>query len=460
MSRAVAVYLRISQDRSGEGLGVERQRAECRAYADRRGWTVAAEYVDNDQSATRGRRPAYRRLLADIEAGAVDGVIAWDLDRLHRRPTELESFIALADVRGLALGTVGGEVDLGTAAGRLHARIMGSVARHEIEHKSERQTAAARQAASLGKPTGGPRPFGYLPGGTALDPVESVALRSAHAALLAGVSLRGVARRWNAEGLSTTRGGRWGATQARAVLLRARNAGLRTYRGQVVGAAQWPAVVDEATWRATVSLIGDPARKTSPGFAVRWLLSGLARCGVCGQVVTSAGTARIRANGERRTVYRCRTRQHVARDARPADAFVTAVVLARLSRPDALALLDEPDRPDTGALLAEAAEARSRLDGLAAAYAGGAVDLSQLRTGSDALHARLRELEARQASSRRAPVLGGLVGAEDVEATWDALPFDRRRAVVDLLVEVVILPATVQGARVFDPRLVEITWRG
>lgn len=461
MPTAVALYLRMSQDRNGEGLGVERQRADCRAYAERRGWQLAEEYVDNDVSASSGKvRPAYRRMLADVEAGAVDGVIAWDLDRLHRRPTELEAFIALADVHQLALGTVGGDVDLGTAGGRLHARIMGGVARHEIEHKSERQTAAARQAAGLGKPTGGPRPFGYSAGGMTLDPDESAALRSAYADLLAGMSLREVARRWDAAGLSTSRGGPWGATQVRAVLLRARNAGLRTYRGDVVGPALWPPVVDEPTWRATVALIGDPARRTSPGFATRWLLSGLARCGVCGLTVSSAGTASNGGGRRRGTVYRCRTRKHVARSAVDVDDLVSRVVVARLARADAVALLDDPDQPDAGALVAEAAEVRGRLDGLAGAYAAGDVDLAQLRTASDALRSRLRGVEARQGTSRRVPVLAGLVGAPDVRAAWDALPFDRQRAVIDLLVEVTIEPVVEQGPRVFDPRLVRIDWRG
>ena len=365
----------------------------------------------------------------------------------------------MADSRGLALGTVGGDVDLGTAAGRLHARIMGSVARHEIEHKSERQTAAARQAASLGKPTGGPRPFGYLAGGMALDPRESAAVRRAYVDLLAGVSLREVARQWNAAGLATSRQGEWASTQVRAVLLRARNAGLRTYRTEVVGPAQWPAIIDEPTWRAAVALIGDPGRKTSPGYAVRWLLSGLARCGVCGETVSSAGTARIRQDGERRMVYRCRTRKHVARDARPVDDLVTRLVIGRLSRSDAAELLVDRDQPDAAALVTEASVIRGRLDELANAYAAGAVDLGQLTTASDVLRARLRATEAKRASSRRAPVLGALVGAEDVARVWTGLPFERQRAVVDLLMRVTIDPAVQNGARTFDPTLIRIDWK-
>ena len=48
---AAAIYARISRDREGAGLGVERQEADCRALAERLGWDVVAVYVDNDISA-------------------------------------------------------------------------------------------------------------------------------------------------------------------------------------------------------------------------------------------------------------------------------------------------------------------------------------------------------------------------------------------------------------------------
>jgi site-specific DNA recombinase len=74
---AAAVYVRISQARDGEHAGVDRQRDDCLALAERQGWTVGEVYTDNDRSAYDGKpRPDYVRMLADIEAGRVDGVIA------------------------------------------------------------------------------------------------------------------------------------------------------------------------------------------------------------------------------------------------------------------------------------------------------------------------------------------------------------------------------------------------
>jgi site-specific DNA recombinase len=83
--------------------------------------------------------PAYERLLADIEAGRIDAVIAWHPDRLHLSPVELEVFIDLVERSGVRVETAqAGRVDLATPAGRMNALMLGTVARYESEHKSDR----------------------------------------------------------------------------------------------------------------------------------------------------------------------------------------------------------------------------------------------------------------------------------------------------------------------------------
>ena len=66
------IYCRISQDRTGEGLGVERQEADCRQLAERLGWQVAGVYTDNDVSAfSKKPRKAFLRLLDDLKNGTI-----------------------------------------------------------------------------------------------------------------------------------------------------------------------------------------------------------------------------------------------------------------------------------------------------------------------------------------------------------------------------------------------------
>ncbi|HEX7425735.1 MAG TPA: recombinase family protein, partial [Mycobacterium sp.] len=80
-----ACYCRISSDPKDKREGVDRQREDTAILCEVKGWQVAGYYVDNDRSASNGgRRPEWERLLADIEAGKIDAVAAWDQDRVNR----------------------------------------------------------------------------------------------------------------------------------------------------------------------------------------------------------------------------------------------------------------------------------------------------------------------------------------------------------------------------------------
>src|SRR5688500_14059474 len=133
-----AIYLRQSRDAAGDGLAVERQRQDCERLAAERGWTVIPGGVltDNDMSASTGRRrPGYERLLELIDARAVDVVIVWHLDRLTRRLADLVDVIDRTEQASVRIATVAGDLDLSTDAGRLVARILGSVTQGEVERK-------------------------------------------------------------------------------------------------------------------------------------------------------------------------------------------------------------------------------------------------------------------------------------------------------------------------------------
>jgi DNA invertase Pin-like site-specific DNA recombinase len=443
-----AVYLRQSRDRDKDGnqtgLAVARQREDCLKLCRERGWEPT-EYVDNDVSAYSGkRRPNYERMLTDIQAGKLDAVVVWDLDRLHRRPIELESFMQLADRHRIALATVSGDTDLSTDSGRLFARIKGAVARAEGERKSARQKRAALQKAQLGQPAKGPRAFGYEGDGITVRENEANALRNAYASLLAGRSMVGIAKDFDAAGFLTGRLGKpFNHSAARAVLVNPRNAGLRAYRGEIVGPAAWPAIVDEDTWRAAHAILTDSGRRRGPGSSARkWLLGGLALCGRCDDGET---TVKVTYRGERDRdgklvrAYRCSKSSHLTREASFCDWRVSERVIYRLSRSDAQDLLIDDDREDLAELRTEQSTLRLRLDQLAEQFADGALGASQLRAGTERLRTRLADLESRMVHIDRAPLLADLVTADDVRKAWEKLSLDRQRAVIDLLYTVTLL---------------------
>src|SRR5881275_473547 len=99
-----AIYLRQSLDRTGEEMAVSRQRKDCPALCQRKGWEPV-EYVDNSVSASTGRRPEYQQMLADIEAEAIGAIIAWHPDRLYRKLTDLLPLIELCNKHHIAIAT-------------------------------------------------------------------------------------------------------------------------------------------------------------------------------------------------------------------------------------------------------------------------------------------------------------------------------------------------------------------
>lgn len=478
------IYLRQSQDRDGEELGVTRQREDARKLADLRGWTVLAEAVDNDTTASgRKQRPGFETVLRAIDNGEAQAVIAWDMTRLTRNRRDTVRLMEAGEKHGSVLAFVrGSDLDLSTPAGRLTADILAGVARHEIEQKSDRQRRAALQAAQQGRRVGGRRPFAYEPDGVTLREDEAQALRVAYDQILRGVPLGRVASDLNAKGflspqLRRSDGGPscWRAQNLRATLLNPRYAGLRAHVTKdlrtsmappkarlagIVGPAEWPEVVAEEVWRAAVALICDPSRANPPRSGVA-LLTGIATCGVCGSLLHGGrqGGTGSRSGTSGYKSYRCRaTYGHVTRRADTIDEYVRGFAVRKLMAPSAIELLHTETGPDVDALRRRAQVLRVRLDTLAVEFADGDLTASQLRAATQRMRDQLRAVESELADAGRVNLFGDIVGAADVAAVWDSWDTDRQRAAVRALMNVRVLPVG-RGIRTFRPESVEIGWR-
>ncbi|WP_210727061.1 recombinase family protein [Sanguibacter hominis] len=135
MTEQPAVYLRISQDRTGLQAGIQRQQEDCLAHAAKLGFTDPQVFIDNDVSAIDGgRRNGYDALVAQVRAG-VTHIIVWHVDRLHRQPREFEDLIDLVEQHPVRIAAVrGGGFDLNTTEGRPMARQLVAIAAYESGH--------------------------------------------------------------------------------------------------------------------------------------------------------------------------------------------------------------------------------------------------------------------------------------------------------------------------------------
>ncbi len=461
---AYGVYLRQSLDAAGNLLAIDRQRPQCMALAADRGIEKTVEYVDNDISALTGKRsgegkgtrPAYDRMVADIEAGKIVGVIALDLDRLYRLPVDLEHLIDLAERDGLVLLTCGGDADLSTDSGRLFARIKAAVAKAESERKSARHKLAHQQRADAGTPWGNRRPFGYT-ADYEPHPVEAPLVRAAYADVIAGVKLAAIEREWNAAGITTTLGREW-KNRLNEFLTHPRNAGHCVHLGEITKRDAWPALVDEPTWLAAHSILTASGRNPRlDGRARKYLLTGIVRCGLCKETLGSGQTSR----GVRMYLCRAKGCGKIGRKLEAVDDLIERLVCGRLAQPDAAELIVDRKVVNLDELRAAAAAAAKRMTALAEDYADGEITREQLRAGTTKLRRVIADCDAAMADSQRARIFEGLIGTADVRAAWDKigeLPggLDRQRAVVKALMVIDVMP-TRRGSR-FDPEAISVEW--
>ena len=161
--RAV-VYVRISDDPEGTERGVDRQEADCRAYAAAHGWEVAQVYRENDTSAFKQRtitlptgervrrvvRPEFRAMLKHLSEQRAGVMIAYDLDRAVRDPRDLEDLIDAKVLNGLSVRSVTGSLRLDTDSDVAMARVLVAMANKSSADTARRVARAAKQQAIEG----------------------------------------------------------------------------------------------------------------------------------------------------------------------------------------------------------------------------------------------------------------------------------------------------------------------
>ena len=481
----VLIYLRISEDRTGEEAGVERQREDCLAECKRLGLKVTNDdiYMDNDTSAyLQKRRPEFERLLERVKAGPAR-IIVWHVDRLYRRPRELEDLIDLVETHPIRIEAVkGGAFDLNAHEGRLMARQLVAIASYESGHKADRIRRANQSKAERGEWHGAAK-FGYGKGGI-LIPEEATIVREMADRFLAGQSLRSITKWLNEEsGVPSPRAnsgktaGVWHATTVKSILVSARISGQRAYAPglrvegpagrPILGPGNWTAIITPEETERIRATLGSPDRRV--GASSRSLLAAIATCGICGAgLMSSAAHHDSRADGSTRLKqdYRCYKRLErpnsggLVISRRALDELVASAVIARLA--DTTSLPEPSGSSKVGAAMNKIVSARQRLEDLARDYGAGLLSRGEFYAGRTAAQELVHEAELALSSSNRSSALKGLpIG--DEEALWRAWTEEwsvpRKRAIIGSLMDTLVVnPLPYPGPR-FCPERVELTFK-
>jgi DNA invertase Pin-like site-specific DNA recombinase len=459
----VGLYCRISRDPGHDELGVRRQQNDCEALCAARGWEVAQVFVDDDRSAYSGkRRPQYEALLQALRDGRIGAIVAWHPDRLHRSPKELEAFIDTVEATKAKVATVqSGDYDLTTPAGRMQARIVGAVARHESEHKSARLRRTHLELAEAGKVSGGGRTFGYIYDHKATKKVTVVAeeakiIRDLAQRVLAGESLRSVTADLNRRGVPTVHGAPWSTTVVRRMLTSPKWAGLREHRELATPIkAVWPAILDESTHRRLVALLTGPARMKLRN-PRRYLLTGLAVCALCDAKLVA------RPRGDKRRCYVCASGVNfkgcgkIRILADPFEEFVMQEVLDVLDTPALASVIESRGSDDD--TLAEMDRIDARLAELGEMWAAGEIDRAGWAAARRRLEVERERLAGAVRVSSRADVLRQAGEKGGLAVVWPTLDFDRRRAILEAVLGSVKVGSARPGYNRFDVSRISFDW--
>lgn len=497
----LGAYERISDDQEDEetgdrGAGVNRQRDAIEKLCAYRTsgasvWTIHRHYTDNDISAYKDIvRPEFENLLADLAAGIIEGIVVYDLDRLARRPKDLERVIEVYEKaaqagRKLSFATSHDNIDLSSPDGLTLARVMVAFANKASRDTARRVAAKHRSTALTGRPVGGTRPFGWnwtdgtkplklkdgraVPAGArqhVVNEAEAKIIQQIATDVLLGVSLNTICRDLNERGIRTTRGNEWLPGPLKLMLESPRLAGYRVHQGTFLPMedgsgfvkGHWDPILDEDTWHQLfVKLRGKSSTKARSESHATYLLSGILQCYLCGGAMS--GNARANLGH----FYACKVRTgvegksgcaKVSCSGRPVDELVTTWAKQRM-RDSTIDIDDESAWPREEELVKGRRQLQDLLPQLTEATGDARMLLnSEFARLSDAVEAMREErntwLLDRGSRRRRARV-----GPE----TFDAMPVEQQRAYLrGELVAILVKPATRRSNKFDYSRLVPV-WR-
>ncbi|MFK4147081.1 recombinase family protein [Streptomyces sp. NPDC004065] len=411
-----------------------RQQADCERLADLRSWHAVKVYEDNDVSAFKRNvvRDEFELMLKDLRAGFIDGIVAYDLDRLARQPRDLERLIEIFDERPrLEFATVTNDIDLGTPDGRTMARIMVAFASKSSHDASRRIRRKHWELAQQSKDSGGPAPYGWRKDDRSkVDPQAAKAIRAAQREILAGVRIGTIRTRWQEQGLGNPREGtrRMAHHHVEHILTNPRSVGYRTYHGEILYGddgqpvmGDWEPINTVEEWEAVCEAIAESKYSY--------------QCSV-----VNGGCGKVGRVGE------------------PVDKHITRLVLEEKREKAAGSDAAEDQRwPGQQELEDVNADIRQLVEAEKAKQISVST-LLQLLPAKEKLRDELKLERSRFYKEQRQREAMGRTEDLTEEEFFD-LPIERQQEIILHSLSAVIIHPAGRGKRIFDPDLIEPVWR-
>ena len=306
----VALYARVSSDRQDVDLSVAAQLRALREHADKNGYVVVREFVDEAESGRVADRPQFQEMLDDAKSSQAPfrEILVWKFSRFTRKREHAVAFKSMLRRRGIRVVSVTEQAD-DTAAGRLLEGIIETIDEFYSENLAQDVTRGMREAASRGFWMSSEAPLGYnrvmVQDGPKKRPKLELDSDSSHVVRRmfdmseAGKSTLDIARTLNDEGITSPRGKPWGKTSVHAILINETYTGTLTWGVNAKNGADpvrvenaFPTIISKAQFnrvskllRSRAPRIVNPRRVASP-----FLLSGLVKCRTCRRALTGQGS--------------------------------------------------------------------------------------------------------------------------------------------------------------------------
>ncbi|MEV0576327.1 recombinase family protein [Streptomyces sp. RTGN2] len=498
LPRRPGAYLRTSCDRRGDERAIDLQLHDSEEKRIRLGWGPFAEtYRENDTGAFKKSRitqadgsvewavvrPEFRRMLADLLSGRIDGVVFYDTDRLARQPRDLEDLIDVIEhTRHPAVG-VTGDLNLINDADRHMARILCVMALKASEDTSRRVARNHLADARAGELTGR-TPYAWNPDGT-LRPDRARVARRIYERFAAGISITGIARELNGENIPSPRGAKWAPATVKVILTSPRYCGFVSYRGKhrtqdtrqgdgwgrvmlseeglpITG--KWEPVISRKAWAdAQLELDRrrlDDRRKGVAGNPEganqrKHVFTGLLRCGICR---ARMGTKWVSRRGH--VIYYCPGKARnacgkVSRRAAPVDVRLEELIMewarARAAAPSPTEALTSPI--NISDVKAHMSTLGTRKAELISAWATDGTSVRGMRADDyyQALSSMNAELDRLAEQLARAEKQANPSVARDYDSEWKQGGLERRRAITSEVFRAVYIMPSGKGRAPFNP---------